>query len=365
MRAVCLGLPSGLQAPSACSPPGETVALGNHATPHLAAAGPLRPRRPVVTLEARQGQHRTLGGWTSLLKPAPLSSHQARRVRTGRGSPATSGVSTETAETHLEIILPRAARLLSSGHTAGAAVLLRPHANQPVGRDAAEEWGGALKGALGGGNERVLPGGGEVSAGLHTSDTQVYPVSRSPLEPCSEGWQRWREDRQEERQSDPGAWALESQCLLSAKTGGAAGGDWGPTALSWGLGAEGGALWEEDAAEKSCPHSLCPCPTHHVHGRKAQLGEKVQPGFEQPRAGGSSSPASPGSEELGERSCPMITAGPLWRGCCVTQESMPTPEPAETSSGKGLFADVTEGSGDEIPRPWKGAENWEPWVWFT
>ena len=178
MHALCLGLPSGLQAPSACSPPGETVALGNHATPHLAAAGPLCPRRPVVTLEARQGQHRMLGGWTSLLKPAPLSSHQARRVRTGRGSPATSGVSTETAETHLEIILPRAARLLSSGHTAGAAVLLRPHANQPVGQDAAEEWGGALKGARGGGNER---GCLEEERFLQacTRQTQVYPVSRS------------------------------------------------------------------------------------------------------------------------------------------------------------------------------------------
>lgn len=148
--------------------------------------------------------------------------------------------------------------------------------------------------------------------------------------------------------------------MLSAKTGGAAGGDWGPTALSWGLGAEGGALWEEDAAEKSCPHSLCPRPAHHVHGRKAQLGEKVQPGFEQPRVGGSSSPASPGSEELGERSCPVITAGPLWRGCCVTQESMPTPEPAETSSGKGLFADVTQGSGDEIPGFGRGLKTGSP-----
>ena len=56
---------------------------------------------------------------------------------------------------------------------------------------------------------------------------------------------------QEERQSKPGAWALESQRLPSAKTGGAAGGDWGPTALSWGLGAKEGALWEEDDAEET------------------------------------------------------------------------------------------------------------------
>lgn len=72
----------------------------------------------------------------------------------------------------------------------------------------------------------------------------------------------------------------------------------GAPALSWGLGAEGGALWEEDAAEKSCPHGLCPHPAHHFRGGKAQLGEKVQPGFEQPRAGGSSSPTSSGSKEL-------------------------------------------------------------------
>lgn len=103
--------------------------------------------------------------------------------------------------------------------------------------------------------------------------TRAYPP-----EPCSEGRRRWWEDVQEERQSKPGAWALESQRLLSAKTGGAAGGDWGPTALSWGLGAKEGALWEEDDAENSRPHGLCPHPAHHLLGRKAQLREKVQPG---------------------------------------------------------------------------------------
>lgn len=52
------------------------MVLGNHAIPHLAAAGSLRPRWPVVTLKARQGQHRTLGERTLLLKPAPHSSQQ-------------------------------------------------------------------------------------------------------------------------------------------------------------------------------------------------------------------------------------------------------------------------------------------------
>lgn len=121
--------------------------------------------------------------------------------------------------------------------------------------------------------------------------TRAYPP-----EPCSEGRRRWWEDVQEERQSKPGAWALESQRLLSAKTGGAAGGDWGPTALSWGLGAKEGALWEEDDAENSRPRGLCPHPAHHLLGRKAQLREKVQPGFEQPRAWRPSPRVSPGSE---------------------------------------------------------------------
>lgn len=98
---------------------------------------------------------------------------------------------------------------------------------------------------------------------------------------------------QEERQSEPSAWAPESQRLLSAKMGGAAGGDRGPTALSWGLGAKGGALWEEDAAENSRPRGFCPRPTHHLLGRKAQLREQVQPGFEQPTAWRPSPPVSP------------------------------------------------------------------------
>ena len=64
------------------------MVLGNHATLRLAAAGPLRPRWPVVTLEARQGQHRRGGHRRSNLLP-----QQARRVGTGRCNPATSGVS--------------------------------------------------------------------------------------------------------------------------------------------------------------------------------------------------------------------------------------------------------------------------------
>ena len=46
-----------------------------------------------------------------------------------------------------------------------------------MGQDAAEGRGGALKGARGGGDERVLPGGGEVFAGVHT---RVYRVSCTP-----------------------------------------------------------------------------------------------------------------------------------------------------------------------------------------
>lgn len=171
---LCLGLPSGLQPTWRDRGPGEPR------NPTLGSCGPPTPQTASGHSRGQAGPAQNTGGWTSLLKPAPLSSHQARRVRTGRGSPATSGMSTETLETHLEIILPRAARLLSSGHTAGAAVLLRPQANQPVGQDAAEEQGGALKGALGGSDERVLPGGGEVSAGLHTSNTQIYPGHVAP-----------------------------------------------------------------------------------------------------------------------------------------------------------------------------------------
>ena len=46
-----------------------------------------------------------------------------------------------------------------------------------MGQDAAEELGGALQGARGGGDERMPPGGGEVSAGVHT---RVHRVPRTP-----------------------------------------------------------------------------------------------------------------------------------------------------------------------------------------
>lgn len=85
----------------------------------------------------------------------------------------------------------------------------------------------------------------------------------APPEPKPEGRRRWWEDVQEERQSKPGAWALESQRLLSAKTGGAAGGDWGPTALSWGLepkrALSGKKMMPRTAAPWPCPH-----PAHHL-----------------------------------------------------------------------------------------------------
>ena len=50
--------------------------------------------------------------------------------------------------------------------------------------------------------------------------TREFTVCHVPPEPCSEGRRRWCEDVQEERQSEPGAWAPESQRLLSAKAGG-------------------------------------------------------------------------------------------------------------------------------------------------